>query len=235
MIPVKICGLTRAEDALLAAELGAAAIGFVFYPRSPRYIAASDAARISAQLPPPLARVGVFVDPEPETMIATARLAQLTHIQLHGEESLALCRRSPLPVIKAIRTWDDLRKYESFPMAAFLIDSKSQKQFGGTGPTRACTRTGDACRRHFDSESRASDCFSQAGCPRSFQLGGARAWCQRSSQAARIFCRLAEYRTRNNAQRRNAKWIFLSPLIVKANSTFRINVSASAAVLFRRF
>jgi phosphoribosylanthranilate isomerase len=64
MIPAKICGITRTEDALVAAELGAAAIGFIFYPKSPRYLDASAAGHISTQLPPDIARVGVFVNPD---------------------------------------------------------------------------------------------------------------------------------------------------------------------------
>ncbi len=132
MIPAKICGITRAEDALLAAELGAAAIGFVFYPRSPRCLDAVAAGRISEQLPPHLARVGVFVDPDPETMKRIAEIAHLTHIQLHGGESLSLCRQSPLPVIKTVRTSAELKEYESLEVA-FLIDSKTPGQVGGTG------------------------------------------------------------------------------------------------------
>lgn len=133
MIPAKICGITRLEDALLAAELGAAAIGFVFYPRSPRYIQAIVAGRISEQLPQRLARVGVFVNPDPETMMRTAEIARLTHIQLHGGESCALCEQSPLPVIKTVRDLIEFEKYEDFSAAAFLVDSKSAEQFGGTG------------------------------------------------------------------------------------------------------
>ncbi|MCI0698196.1 phosphoribosylanthranilate isomerase [candidate division KSB1 bacterium] len=133
MIPAKICGITRAEDALLAAELGAAAIGFVFYPRSPRYIDAIAAGRISEQLPQRMARVGVFVNPDPETMMRTAVMARLTHIQLHGDESRAFCEQSPLPVIKTVRDLIEFEKYEKFLAAAFLVDSKSAEQFGGTG------------------------------------------------------------------------------------------------------
>jgi phosphoribosylanthranilate isomerase len=133
MIPAKICGITRLEDALLAAELGAAAIGFVFYPRSARYIEAAAAERISEQLPQHLARIGVFVNPDPETMTRTAETAQLTHVQLHGEESRALCGQSPLPVIKAVRDLIEFEKYENFSAAAFLVDSKTAEQFGGTG------------------------------------------------------------------------------------------------------
>jgi phosphoribosylanthranilate isomerase len=133
MIPAKICGITRLENALLAAELGAAAIGFVFYPRSPRYIDAVAAGRISEQLPQSLARVGVFVNPDPETMMCTAELAHLTHIQLHGEESRTLCEQSPLPVIKTVRDLIEFEKYENFSAVAFLVDSKTAEKFGGTG------------------------------------------------------------------------------------------------------
>jgi len=133
MIPAKICGITRVEDALLAAELGAAAIGFVFYPKSPRYIEASAAGRISAQLPAHLARVGVFVNPDSEFLFFTAQSAQLTHLQLHGEESVSLCESAPLPVIKTVRNTTELEKYVAASVAAFLIDSKTPNQFGGTG------------------------------------------------------------------------------------------------------
>ncbi len=133
MIPAKICGITRLEDALLAAKLGAAAIGFVFYPRSPRFIKAADAGRVSEQLPQHLVRVGVFVNPDPETMIRTAEMARLTHVQLHGDESLALCEQSPLPVIKTVRNLVEFEKYANLSAAAFLVDSKTPEQFGGTG------------------------------------------------------------------------------------------------------
>lgn len=133
MIPAKICGITRCEDALLAAKLGAAAIGFVFYPQSPRYIAASAAGRISAQLPSHLARIGVFVNADLDFLSFAAQTAQLTHFQLHGEESASLCEAVPLPVIKTVRTTTELDKYVNTPVAAFLIDSKTPNQFGGTG------------------------------------------------------------------------------------------------------
>ncbi len=133
MIPAKICGITRLADALTAAELGVAAVGFVFYARSPRCIDGAKAARICEKLPPPIARVGVFVNPSLQTLISTAKNARLTHIQLHGEEDTALCQESPLPVIKAIRHPEEFDKYKDFSMAAFLIDSKTQDQFGGTG------------------------------------------------------------------------------------------------------
>lgn len=133
MIPAKICGITRVEDALLAAELGAAAIGFVFYPKSPRYLEASTAGRISAQLPSHIARVGVFVNPDLEFLLLTAKTAQLTHLQLHGEESASLCEHTPLPVIKTVRNVAEFENYVNTKVAAFLIDRKTPTQFGGTG------------------------------------------------------------------------------------------------------
>jgi phosphoribosylanthranilate isomerase len=86
MTRVKICGITRREDALLAAELGASAIGFVFAP-SPRSIAPAAAAAIAAALPAHVDRVGVFVDASAAEIVAIARSVRLTRIQLHGHET----------------------------------------------------------------------------------------------------------------------------------------------------
>jgi phosphoribosylanthranilate isomerase len=133
MMPAKICGITQAEDAMLAAELGASAIGFVFYSKSPRCIHIDTARRIAAQLPEHVARVGVFVNPDLDTMLLTAEIACLSHIQLHGDESPALCRQAPVPVIKTIRNMDDLEKYAQISVAAFLVDSKTPEAWGGTG------------------------------------------------------------------------------------------------------
>ena len=132
MLPVKVCGITRVEDALLAAELGAAAVGFIFYPKSPRCVNADEVRLIGEQLPPHLARVGVFVNPDPETLHLTADFANLTHIQLAGEESPHLCRESPLPVIKTIRSTVDysLAALENFPAAAFLVESGKNNESG---------------------------------------------------------------------------------------------------------
>jgi len=132
MIPVKICGITRGEDALLAATLGAAAVGFIFYPKSPRHVELETVAAICRLLPPAVARVGVFVDPDLQTVKMCAAVG-LTHVQLHGGESVDFCRQVPLPVIKAIRTRSELEAYAGFRPAGFLIDSQTATQFGGTG------------------------------------------------------------------------------------------------------
>lgn len=133
MIPTKICGLTRVEDAVLAVELGAAAIGFVFFEKSPRRVEANTAAQIGARLPEHVARVGVFVNPTLMRLREIAAEANLTHVQLHGEESLDLCAQAPLPVIKAIRKVNEFAQYRAATLTAFLIDSRTREHAGGTG------------------------------------------------------------------------------------------------------
>lgn len=137
MIPAKICGITRADDALLAIELGASAIGFIFYPGSPRYINTDEAARISEHLPAHRARIGVFVNPDLKTLLLTVATARLTHVQLAGEETPWLCRQSSAPVIKSVRPAKGmaLEAFQHFPAAALLVDSHRNGQYGGTGTT----------------------------------------------------------------------------------------------------
>ncbi len=83
---IKICGITNLDDALVAAEAGASAIGFVFYPKSPRYVTAQTAAAIAKNLPCSLEKVGVFVNSTIEEVRETVKLAGLTAVQLHGRE-----------------------------------------------------------------------------------------------------------------------------------------------------
>lgn len=135
MIPAKICGMTRVEDALLAAELGASAIGFVFYEKSPRYIRPEDAAKICEQLPAGIARVGVFANPNLQTMLSIVATVSLTHVQLCGEETPSLSMQSPLPIIKSVRSTSSkgIEALKQFPAAALLVDSWKIGQYGGTG------------------------------------------------------------------------------------------------------
>src|SRR5690606_35586165 len=86
---IKICGITRQSDADLAVELGADALGFVFWPRSPRAVTVEAAARLHSGLPPFVTRVGVFVNATPEVVAAAVRDAGLDVVQLHGDESAA--------------------------------------------------------------------------------------------------------------------------------------------------
>ena len=132
---VKICGLTRAEDALLAAELGAWAVGFVFWPGSPRYVAPERARAIVDALPASVTPVGVFVDQPVEEVDTIARGVGLGAAQLHGTESPAYAQGLTLPVIKALSVTDALSEAarDAWREATLLIDTVDPEQRGGTG------------------------------------------------------------------------------------------------------
>jgi phosphoribosylanthranilate isomerase len=136
MTHVKICGVTRAEDARLAAELGASAIGFVFWPHSPRYIEPIAARAIVAQLPPFVTPVGVFVNQPVDLVLATARLARLGAVQLHGDEPPGDYADLPVRVIKAmaVRDTGDRDAARTVPSSAMLLlDAYDPIRRGGTG------------------------------------------------------------------------------------------------------
>ena len=126
-VQVKICGLTRADEAAACAAAGAHAIGLVFYPRSRRYISAETAREIRRALPPEVVCVGVFVDAPPETVLRVARTAGLGAVQLHGgepPEGVERLRREGLFVIKALfaeraPAFEDAPRY---PASAFLVE-----------------------------------------------------------------------------------------------------------------
>ncbi len=134
---VKICGITNLEDALVAVEAGADALGFNFYRRSPRYITPEDARRIVAELPATLMSVGVFVnESEPEQVARTMDAANLTAIQLHGDESPEYC--SALRgryLIKALRAHIGFEPQvvKDYETDAILLDAYAKDARGGTG------------------------------------------------------------------------------------------------------
>ncbi len=133
---VKICGITNIEDALMAAENGAAAVGFVFYPPSPRYIEPQKAARIADRLPAGLVKVGVFVNEKASAVRRTFDRCRLDMIQFHGDESPGYCRPFPRNrILKAValQTEEDVRKAEAFDGAAILVDARHHGLYGGTG------------------------------------------------------------------------------------------------------
>ncbi len=132
MIPVKICGLTREEDALLAWELGASALGFVFHPASRRAVTARRAAEIRRSLPAGAFCVGVFVDLPSELVNDIAEEVGLGAVQLHGHESSKQCATIARPFIKAIRAEDESH-LDDYPAAAFLLDAVHPTLAGGTG------------------------------------------------------------------------------------------------------
>jgi len=139
MVKIKICGVTRAVDALQAAAAGADAIGFNFWPGSKRYIAPERALPIRMSLPPFVAAVGVFVDAPLETMHEIIATCGLDYVQLHGHESVHLVKRiHGAGIIKAVRvrSEDDLSELEKHDnVDAFLLDAAVDGQYGGTGQT----------------------------------------------------------------------------------------------------
>jgi len=141
MTQIKICGITRIEDALCAVESGADAVGFIFHEASPRYIAPERAKEIIAALPAGIATVGVFVNREAEEVAQTVEDCGIDLIQLHGDESPEYCRRFPPErVIKAVflRTSEDLQALDAYDVRAFLADFREAGRYGGTGKRADC-------------------------------------------------------------------------------------------------
>jgi phosphoribosylanthranilate isomerase len=133
-VRIKICGVTRLEDALAAARLGADALGFNFWPGSKRHLDAATARRIISRLPPFVTPVGVFVNQSEGELRAIAGETGIQVFQLHGDEPPELCARLPLPVVKAIPV-DQVRSLSrllSYEVQAFLLDTPS-RGYGGSG------------------------------------------------------------------------------------------------------
>ncbi|SME93706.1 phosphoribosylanthranilate isomerase [Pseudobacteriovorax antillogorgiicola] len=137
---IKICGLTKEEDALLAADLGAWALGFIFYPKSPRYVAPEAAASIieavrrRSQNPPDC--IGVFVNENVDDIRKIQKLTGIDRVQLHGDEAPELCTQFS-GSIKAVRLFSetDLESVAAFDgiIDYLLIDAAVKGQYGGTG------------------------------------------------------------------------------------------------------
>lgn len=135
MVKVKICGITNLEDALAAAEAGADALGFVFYPESPRFIDPGKARAIIARLPVFITSVGVFVDESEELIRRIIREGGIQVLQFHGSESPVLCTRFREKAIKAIRIKDEqsIREMQMYDIDTFLLDTMVEGTSGGTG------------------------------------------------------------------------------------------------------
>ena len=148
---VKMCGITRQRDAEAAIDAGADALGFVFYPSSPRALSIERAASICDTLPPFVSAVGLFVNATADEVNKVIDSVGLTLLQFHGEESPAFCEQFSLPYIKAFRmavsgdqstqgeannTADLLAQMAAHPQASgFLLDAFQQGVPGGTGHT----------------------------------------------------------------------------------------------------
>ena len=143
LIKIKICGITRKEDTLLAAELGAWAVGFIFVKNTPRYISPEKVAEIIKELPQNLIKIGVFADESIEEIKSIAIQTGITKIQLHGEESPDFCENlaklTGKEIIKAIKVKSDedlqlITQYKD-KVSFVLLDSYCENQLGGTGKT----------------------------------------------------------------------------------------------------
>lgn len=134
---VKICGITRVEDALAAVAAGADAIGLVFYEHSARNVSVAQAAAISRELPAFVNAVGLFVDATPDFIRSVLTAVHLDTLQFHGDETPEQCAAYGLPFIKAIRVKPEtnlLQCANDFSAAkALLLDTYAEGQAGGTG------------------------------------------------------------------------------------------------------
>jgi len=134
---VKICGITRTEDAVVASAHGADAIGLIFYRPSPRYVTPERAREIVAATPPFVSTVAVFVNPSHEEVETVIRECGVTLLQFHGDETPEFCSGFSRPYIKAarIRPGLDLLKYLSphFAARAWMLDAFHGELWGGTG------------------------------------------------------------------------------------------------------
>ena len=156
MVRVKICGITRLEDARMAIELGAYALGFNFYEKSERCLSPADAWNILRKLPAMVSTVGVFVNWDDLSVIALAQSLRLSAVQLHGDESELIAARCArvFPVTKAFRTDNkfslgELHRYSS--ACSFLLDaappSAGSSTYGGTGQLANWKLAANAARK----------------------------------------------------------------------------------------
>ncbi len=166
MIQVKVCGITRWQDALAVQDTGAHAVGFVFYPKSPRCVSTERALSISRMLSPFMARVGVFVDAPLKEVLKTLETCRLTVAQLHGKESPEFCeaiQEEGFGVIKAVHVekgedaTDHAKNIERLKrfcrrylncVNAFLVDTKHPVLKGGTGTVCDWTAVASIAREY---------------------------------------------------------------------------------------
>ncbi|HUO44900.1 MAG TPA: phosphoribosylanthranilate isomerase [Burkholderiales bacterium] len=136
---VKICGITRVQDALASARLGAHAVGFVFYAASPRHVAPEAAAAMVRALPPFITTVGLFVDADARSVRRVLDAVPLGLLQFHGDETPQFCGGFGVPYIKAVRVRPDIdlieyaRRYDG--ARGLLLDAYVDNVHGGSGTT----------------------------------------------------------------------------------------------------
>lgn len=141
MVKIKMCGITNVDDARVAVEAGADALGFVMYRKSPRFVEPAVVKAIVAGLPPFMLPVGVFVNEEPDRVRTLMDDCGLALAQLHGDETAPYCQDLGRPVLKALRLKDRgtflaLAEFSGRAnVRGFLIDAFSDQAYGGTGQT----------------------------------------------------------------------------------------------------
>ena len=147
-IRVKVCGITSVEDALVAAEAGADALGLIFVEGTPRYVTPARAAAIVAALPPFVCPVGVFWDHPVGHVRAVADECGLQAVQLHGTEPPEMVAALPVPVLKTVKIKgpDDLALLDRYKPAAFLLDSPARFSEGETRAPISWTLARQAAR-----------------------------------------------------------------------------------------
>lgn len=137
MVKIKICGITNVDDAMAAVDLGADALGFNFYRKSPRYIEPQKAADIIAQLPPFIVPIAIFVNESEDTILEALKTSCIHGVQFHGDETPEFCQRFGNHVIKAFQVKDkeSLKHMSHYRVSAHLLDSYKEGMRGGTGET----------------------------------------------------------------------------------------------------
>ncbi len=134
MIEIKICGITNTEDARVAAESGANAVGFIFHPASPRFVSPAKAKEIISALPDEICRVGVFVDLLAGEVLKIFDYCGLDIVQLQGDEPPDYCRLFPAEsIIKTVTSDRRSEVLSEYNVRAFLVDARESGLYGGTG------------------------------------------------------------------------------------------------------
>ena len=147
-LKVKICGITRPQDAMDACRMGADILGFNFVPASPRYLNPYTARELISRLPPFVIKMGVFADEELSVLNDMTSFLNLDGVQLHGSEDARYCRKVKGTVIKAVRVSSpaDLEGLDEFDVSAYLLDARVEGFLGGSGQTFPWTLAKEFCR-----------------------------------------------------------------------------------------
>ena len=145
---LKVCGITRIADAQHAVEHGATALGFVFWPRSPRRIEPAVVAEIVAELPQTVITAGVFVNETSEGIARTMEKARLTHVQLHGDEPVSYSEVLAWPILRSVTLDTSAAIISEWPAdTTLLLDAADPERRGGTGQAVDWTRAATLARR----------------------------------------------------------------------------------------